>query len=315
VSRIGRLLITGAALVGLAGCGKMPSMEIFKPGRPAPGVNAAAASCVVIDTDMALDDSRAIAALVPTNKVAMVVVTGGVARAEQGASAASHLLSTSRKNVPILIGGTSPEPTAPDWLRAARESGERLGYFLASTVPLDPSEARYLDRQVQVATRDCQTVDVVQLAPWTSFALYGPGLGGKLRRVIAQGVPPDEAAEPGFNCSYDLEACRTVLGDEDLADKITWVALPRNADQTFVPGPDMVRGLATTGLPATVAIMMSIDPTTVADGYIWDDAAALYWLYPNLFARKGNHVEPTVPAAELKEHWRIAVNEAIERRN
>jgi inosine-uridine nucleoside N-ribohydrolase len=289
-------------------------MEIFKPGRPAPGVNADAAACLLIDTDMALDDARAIAASVPTDKVPAIVVTGGVTRAEQGATAAAHLVSTSRKDVRILVGENSPSPTSPDWLRPARESAERLGYLLATTVPLDPPET-YLAHSVQLAVRDCATIDVLHLGPWSSFAVYGPEIAGKLRRIVAQGVPPSEGEPPGFNCSYDLEACRTVLEDDAFAEKITWVALPRNAGQGFVPGPDMVKGLATTGLPATIAVMMSIDPSTVADGYIWDDTAALYWLYPNLFARKGNHVEPKAGAEELKENWRIAVNEAIERQN
>ena len=75
----------------------------------------------------------------------------------------------------------------------------------------------------------------------------------------------------------------------------------------------MFAGLATTGLPATINVMMSIDPSTVADGYIWDDTVALYWLYPNLFVRKGDHFEPKAAVSTLKENWRIAVNDAIER--
>ena len=312
---MGRLVTVGVTMLALAGCGKIPSMEILQPGRPAPSSHADAAACIVIDTDMALDDVRAIAALVPTDKVAMVVVTGGVARPEQGATAVAVLLATSRKNVPILIGGTSPAPTAPDWLRQDRESAERLGYLLAASVPLDPSEAFYLEHQVKVAVRGCETVDILQLGPWTSFALYAPELGSKLRRVITQGVPPSGKEQPGFSCSYDLAACRSVLDDENLASKITWVALPPSADASFAPGPDMFVGLATTGMPAAIGLMMTIDPSTIASSYIWDDAAALYWLYPDLFTRKGDHVEPKVPAAKLKESWRIAVNEAIERRS
>lgn len=314
MNRLGRLAVVGAAMLGITACGKMPSMEIFKPGRPAPGDNAAAAACVLIDTDMALDDARAIAAMVPTDKVPVIVTTGGVTRPEYGASAAAHLVATSRKDVRILVGRPSPAPTSPDWLRAARESSERLGYFLASSVPLDPPET-YLDHEVRLALRSCETIDVLQLAPWTSFAIYSPELGSRLRRIIVQGVPPTGQGQPGFNCSYDLKACRSVLGDEDIADKITWVALPESADQSFVPDADMFQGLATTGMPGTVRLMMTIDPSTVSDGYIWDDTAALYWLYPKLFTSKGNHFEPSAPASELKESWRIAVNDAIERQN
>jgi inosine-uridine nucleoside N-ribohydrolase len=310
-----RLTVPGVAMLVLAGCGNTPSMEIFQPGRPAPAADIDAAACVLIDTDMALDDARALAAVVPTNKVAMVVVTGGVARAEHGATAAVHLLATSRKTIPILIGGTSSAPTTPDWLQQGRESAERLGYLLAASVPLDPSEAFYLEHEVQVAVRGCETVDVLQLGPWTSFVLYAPGLGRKLRRVIAQGVPPLASEVPGFNCSYDLQACRAVLADETLSGKITWVALPASADQGFVPDPAMFRGLATTGMPATVRLMMTIDPSLAANSYIGDDTVALYWLYPELFSSQGGHVEPKVPAAELKEAWRIAVNDAIERRS
>ncbi|WP_027135510.1 hypothetical protein [Geminicoccus roseus] len=314
VRNAGRLAALVAATAVLGGCGKMPSLEIFKPGRPAPGANAAAAACVLIDTDMALDDARAVAAMVPTEKVKVIVATGGVTRPEYGASAAAHLVSTSRKPVRILVGQPSPAPTRPEWLARSRESAERLGYFLATTVPLDPPET-YLAHEVDLALRSCESVDVLLLAPWSSFAVYGPEIGDRIERVIAQGLPPTGDGPLGFNCSYDLQTCRDMMDNEDLTPRITWVALPETADQSYVPGPDMFRGLATTGLPATVGVMMQINPTSVADGYIWDDTAALYWLYPDLFAKKEGHVEPVAPAAELKEHWRIAVNDAIERQH
>lgn len=314
VAMFGRWAIVTVAALAVAGCGKMPSLEIFKPGRPAPGANAAAAACVLIDTDMGLDDARAVAAMVPTDKVRAIVVTGGVSRPEQGAAAAVHLVAPSRKEVKVLVGNPSPAPTSPDWLPRSRQSAERLGYFLATAVPLDPPET-YLDHEVRLALRGCESVDVLQLAPWSSFVVYEGEIGSRLRRVIAQGVPPDDQSPPGFNCSHDRAACAEAMETDRIADKITWVALPEHADQSFVPGPDMFKGLATTGLPGTVGVMMQINPASVADGYIWDDTAALFWLYPDLFARNGDHVEPKVPADMLKEHWRIAVNDAIERRS
>ena len=309
--RAGMASVMAMALI-LAGCDSLPSLEIFKPGRAAPGANKTAAACVVLDTDMASDDARAVAAMIPTDRVAAIITTGGVSRAENGASAAAHLVSTSRKNIKILVGKNSPTPTNPEWLARSRESAERLGYLLATTVPLDPPET-FLNQEIDKALRRCESVDVLITAPWTTFAVYGPGIGKRLRRVVTQGVPPKQGQAPGFNCSYDQAACDRVLGDEDLAAKIEWVALPANADASFVPGPAMAQGLATTGLPGTTAVMMQINPAAVSDGYIWDDTAALYWLYPDLFHKVGDHYEPEVPAAQLEENWRTAVNEAIER--
>ena len=310
--RIWRLGSTAVLALALSGCGSLPPLAIFQPGRAAPGASAGSAACLVIDTDMALDDARAVAALIPTDKVAAIVATGGVTRSEQGASALAHLVATSRKNIKILVGRNSPAPTDPDWLASSRDNAERLGYFLASAIPLDPPET-YLNQEVDKALRRCQTVDVLVTAPWTTFAVYGPGIGAKLRRVITQGVPPQEGQAPGFNCGYDRAACDAVLGNEDLASKIEWVALPADAGQSFVPSADMFQGLATTGLAGTIGVMMQINPSTVSDGYIWDDTAALYWLYPNLFHQVGDHYEPDVPAATLKANWRTAVNDAIER--
>ena len=311
-SRRAGVASVAAMALFLAGCDSLPSLEIFKPGRAAPGANKTAAACVVLDTDMASDDARAVAAMIPTDRVAAIVTTGGVSRAENGASAAAHLVSTSRKNIKILVGKNSPASIRPEWLDRSRESAERLGYLLATTVPLDPPET-FLNQELDKALRRCESVDVVITAPWTSFAIYGPGIGKRLRRVVTQGIPPRKDQAPGFNCSYDLTACNEVLGNEDLAAKIEWVALPANADASFVPSPSMSQGLATTGLPGTIAVMMQINPAAVSDGYIWDDTAALFWLYPDLFHKVGDHYEPKVGAAELKERWRNAVNEAIER--
>lgn len=310
---LGRWAGAMVAIAALAGCGKMPSLEMFKPARPAPGANAAAAACVLIDTDMALDDARAIAAMMPTNKVKAIVTTGGVSRPENGGSAAAVLVSASRKDTRVLVGNPSPSPTNPEWLANSRQSAERLGYYLATTVPLGPPET-FLAQEVRQAMRGCQTIDVLMLAPWTSFNVYRPQLGTRLRRVIVQGVPPSNDSPLGFSCSYDREACATVL-EGGVAEQITWVALPANADQSYVPGPDMFEGLVATGLPGTIKVMMQINPSAVAEGYIWDDTAALYWLYPNLFAARGDHVEPKVPVAELKDNWRYAVNEAVERQH
>ncbi|HWL68086.1 MAG TPA: hypothetical protein VNS22_06840 [Geminicoccus sp.] len=317
--RLGRVTALAAALAVLAGCARMPEFAGFdeQPPEeavelPTPGDNPAAAACVLIDTDMALDDVRAIAAMLPTGKVRAIVTTGGVSRPENGGSAAAVLTALSRRDdVRVLVGKPSPAPTSPDWLPASRQSAERLGYFLATTVPLGPPET-FLAEEVRQAMRGCQTIDVLMLAPWSSFTTYRPQLGTRLRRIIVQGVPPTQAGSLGFSCGYDRAACQSVL-QGGLFEIMTWVALPENADDSFVPRPDMFNGLAATGLPGAVKAMMQINPSAVNEGYVWDDSAALYWLYPDLFGQRGGHVEPVVPAATLKQHWRYAVNEAIER--
>ena len=203
-SRRAGVASVAAMALFLAGCDSLPSLEIFKPGRAAPGANKTAAACVVLDTDMAIRRCAGGSRDDPDrprrgDRHHGRGQSGGERRVGKQPTWFLPAARTSRSwsaRTPLHRSGRS------GWDRS-RESAERLGYLLATTVPLDPPET-FLNQELDKALRRCESVDVVITAPWTSFTIYGPGIGKRLRRVVTQGIPPRKDQAPGFNCSYDL---------------------------------------------------------------------------------------------------------------
>jgi len=178
-----------ATLVLLAGCAAAPTMQAGAPS-----------ACVLVDTDTGSDDMRAVAALLGRQHVVAIVTTAGIASAERGATVMAMLAAAAQRPVPVLVGASSTTAPAMDWLPAVRDEAERMDGELAASVPYgarDPALAADVAR----LTQDCARVDVVQIAPWSSFVVYAPALAGRLGQVLAQGRSPQArpAGNPGFN--------------------------------------------------------------------------------------------------------------------
>jgi hypothetical protein len=226
--------------------------------------------------------------------------------------AVAHLLAAAdlERPIPVLVGFASPEPSKETWLPDVRANAERLNGFLAVAVPL-PGRPQLLPDEVERLVGSCGDVRVLVLGPWTSFVRYQPRLAGKLRLVITQGLPLADVPAgraPGFNCRYDLAACRDVnekLGPTGLA---AWVDVPRNVTPAYAPTPEMLEQLVPKGLPGTLRALMFNNRDAWKDALMWDDSAALYLLYPGRFARKGAHFEPNVPPDEMRLFWLNATN-------
>lgn len=294
-------------LVILAGCAS--ALE----GRPAgqPGAGASSA-CVLVDTDAALDDLRAIAALIRNGRVVGVVATEGIASSAKGAMAISHLLAAAnvRPGVAVIVGAASPAPSRESWLPEARANAERLNGFLAEAVPL-PESARALEEEVERLVADCGEVRVVVLGPWTSFVRYRPRLAARLRQVVTQGLPLADVPQgrsPGFNCRYDLAACRQINESLRPAGLVVWVDVPRGVTPPYAPTTEMFGQLTPAGLPGTVRALFLGNPGGWKDTLMWDDSAVLYLLHPEAFGPKGAHVEPVVSTDEIRRLWLQATN-------
>jgi hypothetical protein len=87
--------------------------------QPAAGERA----CLVVDTDVGLDDYRAIAMLAPGRDLRAVVVTEGISGVPGGATAVSMFLGSRGDMPPVLPGLASANPPAYDWLLAPARSG------------------------------------------------------------------------------------------------------------------------------------------------------------------------------------------------
>lgn len=71
-------------------------------GAVAPAASPAA--CLVVDSDVGLDDYRALAVLAPARDIRAVVVTEGIAGVPRGATAMSMFLAASGDAPPLLPG-------------------------------------------------------------------------------------------------------------------------------------------------------------------------------------------------------------------
>ena len=269
-------------------------------------------ACVLVDTDVALDDFRAIAALIRTVRVVGVVTTEGISTPERGAMAVAHLLAAAdtEQPIPILVGAASPEPSKESWLPEVRANAERLNGFLAAAIPM-PGRPQVLADEVERLVAPCRDVRVLVLGPWTSFIRYQPRLAGKLRQVVTQGLPlADVPADksPGFNCRYDLAACRQINETLRPTGLAVWVDVPRNVTPPYAPTPEMIEQLVQKGLPGTIRALLLTNRDAWKDAMMWDDSAALYLLRPDRFGPQGAHQEPVVPPAEIRDLWLNATN-------
>lgn len=275
-------------------------------------VAAGPSTCVLVDTDAALDDFRAIAALARTVRIIGVVTTEGIATPEKGAAAIAHLLAVAdvERPISVLVGLSSAEPSKESWLPEVRANAERLNGFLAAAVPM-PGRPQVLADEVERLAGSCSDVRVVVLGPWTSFLRYQPRLAGKLRQVVTQGLPLADVPvgrSPGFNCRYDLPACRQVNERFAPTGGVVWVDVPRNATPAYAPTLEMVEQLGAKGLPGTLRALLLANRDAWKEALMWDDSAALYLLHPDQFTPKGAHQEPTASPAEVRNLWLNAAN-------
>jgi hypothetical protein len=262
--------------------------------RPAAGPRP----CLVVDTDVGLDDYRALAVVLPARDVRAVVVTEGISGVANGATAVSMFLAGRGATPPVLPGAAAAAPPAHDWLPPVRAAAERMNGFLRTAVPFAGSRDR-LARAVHAAVRGCGRVEVLVLGPWTSYHRYAAALGGHVR-VVASGRSFAENNPDNFNCEYDLAACRAA------PRRAVYVDLP--AAPPYDPTAEMVARLRTTGLPGLLRAVLESDPSQWLGTRLWDDAAALSLVVPGAFARRDGHLEPVVPEERFRDLVVAAVN-------
>lgn len=319
-TRLGRVAVTTLAMVA-GGLGvAVPTLAVDRAHNAAPDAATQVAgassgtdtsgygSCLIVDTDLGLDDYRAIAALLPSRDVRAFVVTEGISGVQNGATALSMFLASRGQTQPVIPGLASQNPPAYDWLPAAREGAERLDNYLAATVPFGRSSDR-MSRDLGDALRGCYRVDVLALGPWTSFVKYANQLGSNMG-VVASGRPFAENNPDNFNCEYDIASCRTAANLLRSARSAVFVDLPpAGATLTYDPTLEMVQRFNRTGMPGLLRTALLTDTTQwLGSTRLWDDAATLYMLAPGAYARRGQHVEPIVSETTFRNMLVNAIN-------
>lgn len=251
-------------------------------------------TCLVVDTDVGVDDYRALAVVAPARDLRAVVVTEGISGVPNGTTAMAMFLA----GPPVLPGLASPNPPAYDWLPPVRAAAERMNNFLGAAVPANGTPDR-LAAHVRAAVRGCGRVELLVLGPWTSYPRYKAALGGQVR-IVASGRSFAENNPDNFNCEYDLAAC------EKAPRGAVYVDLP--AAPPYDPTAEMVARLDDAGSPGLLKAVLLADPSQWLGTRLWDDTAALSLVAPRVFAPVGGHLEPTVGEAELRDLVVAAVN-------
>jgi inosine-uridine nucleoside N-ribohydrolase len=304
-------------------------------------------SCVIVDTDFDIDDMMAIPLVIGSDRVAALVVSEGYSKADLGAAALDHLVTTSgQRKIPVIVGEQTNLPDSTivsEWgafVLQFREMMHRLNDSLPEPLPPAPASDDYV-ADVTASVASCESVDVLVIGTFSSFEKYSPAIRAKLDKVVVMGKPLEgDATQPAnkisFNCRYDLASCERVFEQQLPGLDYAYVDVPRstcdptpNADgcvgTVYGPNGAMVEGLVTEGLPGALRKVLLGNPASWdIDGWpnasynsgrslLWDQSAALYMVYPELFAMQGGdqgHYETTSTPDAFRKTWTDATNTA-----
>ncbi len=240
---------------------------------------------VIVDTDVALDDVRALALLIQSPAVdvrAVLSSDGGSSPAEGAARVARVLRELDAAGVPIGVGESSDRP-APPWRRVAA--------VLDTIGGGEPARSTVFPDALSVALSALGSGDEplvwVALGPLTSLASLleeHPETRARIAAVYFSGRGPGDP-EPGWNAARDPEAAADVLASgipvrlvphEDVAEWLPLDDLPlASTEGSASPAGRLIAGLHRR--PEIEALMR--------EGHVqaWDDLAALAVAAPGLF--------------------------------
>ena len=302
--------------------------------------------CVLIDTDLDIDDMMAIPSVIGNKHVAALITSEGYTKPDSGAAALSRLIAEpNQRHIPVIIGASTnleDKMIVSEWgefVLQYRELMNRLNGFIASALPPAQVDTDYR-AQVLNAVSNCKNVEILIIGTFSSFVNYSPEIESKITRVVIMGKPleGDETQGQGkfsFNCKYDLPACKKVFYEQLPKYQYVYVDVPRSkCDNTpnqegckgtvYGPTLDMVNNLESRGLPNTLKRILLQNPyswnldtwpnkTYGGRTLMWDQSAALYMIYPEIFKKvggPGGHYEPAVSPEELRVKWTQSTNQA-----
>jgi inosine-uridine nucleoside N-ribohydrolase len=300
------------------------------------GPVASAQTCVLVDTDMDIDDLMSIPTVIGARHVAAIVTTEGYTLPALGASAVSRLVAEpGQRSIPVIVGAgigrLEPDiaETFGDYVLAYRALMNRLNNFEPVALPPAPVAQDFVAPVVD-AVAACRQVDVLLLGAFSSFAEYSPAIRAKIARVVITGRPlegdPQLDAGESFNCVYDRPSCEKVFHDQLPGLDHAFVDVPRNDMCDLTPNKDgcvgkvfgptlaMARALGPAGLPNTLKQVLLHDSATWAtdtwerSGYggrsmFWDQSTTLALLDPSAFRQVGAHLETVLSPQAFGDKW------------
>lgn len=251
---------------------------------------------LVVDTDMALDDVRALAMILNSDMVdiPLIVSSDGAVSPQAGYSNLRRLLKYfNREDINVAAGRILDKP-APRW----RLWSEDLNW--PDSISISDQSITALSAAEEIV-RTLSTVDkevvYLCLGPLTNLAdaiRLNPAIKKKISRVIFYGTPPADL-EPDWNYTRDPESADFVFKS---GVDIYSLSIPEEKllafDQELY---DRIKGLDT---PAS-CIVCSLHASPAIkklffEGHfkVWDEMAVIYINHPSLFklvpADKNTHV-------------------------
>ena len=248
-------------------------------------VRAHTGPAVIVDTDMAADDARALALLLasPYIQVLGVVTSDGVCPPGIGATNVCRMLGFLKQDgVAVGIGRTLAGPAPAFRSNATGLDWAQLGEPL---IPLSGlHDATTVIRLMLRAAPD--RVIYICLGPLTNLAdaLEGaPELAARISTVLWFGTPP-QAAQPGWNARRDEAAWKKVAAAGLHVEAIHWPeeatapvlddALLNELAAVDSPAAELIVRLHSTGRGAELVRAKHLR--------LWDDLVALRFLNPSL---------------------------------
>lgn len=240
---------------------------------------------VIVDTDMAADDARALVMLLasPYCNVLAVVTSDGVSPTDVAATNICRMLGfLKRDGVAVGVGRTLTKPPPAIRTNATGLDWDQLGE------PAIPLQGLLNGASlVRIALRaSTNRAFYICLGPLTTLAdvLDGaPELANRIEAVLWFGTPPS-AAHPGWNATRDLDALRKIAAVGLRVEVLHW------PDESAAPVLDeaLLEELAPVDSPAAQLIVRlhrsgrGAELVRAKHLRLWDDLVALRFLNPSL---------------------------------
>ena len=240
---------------------------------------------VIVDTDMALDDIRAVTLLLNSDsvRIPLFVTSDGVRSPQEGTRNLKAMLKYfNRSNIEVVEGKTL-DKAAPDLRHIIKEikvpgSSERSA--------MEALKASGPEEIVRVINSQEEPVLYLCLGPLTNLAealRIDPGIREGISFLIYFGAHPDDDY-PGWNSLRDPDAARSVF---DSGLRIYSMALPERHLLSFNTGLyEKIKGLKTSASSLLEQIHESPEIIKLLNEdhfYVWDEMTAIYINDPSLF--------------------------------
>lgn len=249
---------------------------------------------LIVDTDLALDDVRALALLTGLNHYEMlaVVTSDGVCSPEESVRRLPGLFKLMKTPLPPLGVGGKNAQAPPPWRKLC--GAAYWSQFPAAPAPDAQPALEAISQALQNAT---EPVTYLCLGPMSNLAgllKRKPKLAAKIGSVVYLGNLPG-AERPGFNTSRDLDAARRVF-----KSGLTIYVVPSRAGQRLSLDNQLMAAIKALDSPATRLIgWQAADPQVRAHAPaqglpIWDELVVLWLHDPSLAtpqATQNRHVQ------------------------